>query len=660
MTISAVRTPAAKGAAVLLLLAVAAFAALAVSTAVAGSTTLLPAALAPELRTHLGLHGAAAVGIWNAFMSPWAMALSLALVPLGFGTWALTIRLTFQALVRQLGKEAARKAALNFGSMIRAVWAIWRLDVLRRRRWWSTRMPGLLPTPRHVGMAIALLGAVAMLTAAVVVAVALSLVPAAAPEVASGAALLVLAAAATRLAVGLDPHAAVAVYESPDVALLSRTAVTGRVLVLARGLLRPAVPDVLATAGVLAAVLVGTLVSGVGIGDVRVLLVALLTWPVCGALSNATGVATLRLVLRLPARVIAPAVVSFDAASRVAVAGLLVVVAPAVVDASRSASVGGAVTALLGHPVAHGVLAVARGTALWVGVAVALLCLALACAVAAVAAPPEPLQTQRRLTEGVRWRLNVPFADATARASADKDGRLLVRRGLPAWQTTEGLLGALPFVVGLALVGQMVVAPGPDPSGHTGLLTLLANACAVVAVLGITSDSLLPFLTLDTDGPAVRVLKGARETFRRYLGARAAAGGTALALVTMTYVLLVEAVAPWPGASIIGVALMAGVAVAAEAVVVVAGSAHRPALFRPAVGIPELEPSVRLTSGVVLVGVIALTGPVVLLFARAPGPPGPIAVLLVLAVVLLPVPLARALAGTVHDRLEGGSIHAST
>lgn len=80
-----------------------------------GTSSLLGAAeLAPDLKVHLGISGAAAVGIWNAFNSPWAMALSLALVPLGFGAWAVTIRLTFAALVRQLGKTAARKAALNF------------------------------------------------------------------------------------------------------------------------------------------------------------------------------------------------------------------------------------------------------------------------------------------------------------------------------------------------------------------------------------------------------------------------------------------------------------------------------------------------------------------------------------------------------------------
>lgn len=78
------------------------------------SAVEVPDVVSANLAVHLGLHGAAAVGVWNAFMSPWAMALSLALVPLGFGTWAVTIRLTFSALVKQLGKEAARKAALRF------------------------------------------------------------------------------------------------------------------------------------------------------------------------------------------------------------------------------------------------------------------------------------------------------------------------------------------------------------------------------------------------------------------------------------------------------------------------------------------------------------------------------------------------------------------
>ncbi|GAB2894825.1 hypothetical protein [Neomicrococcus lactis] len=70
--------------------------------------------IAPNLAVHLGVTGGAAVAIWNAFMSPWAMALSLALVPLGFGSWALVIRATFTGLVKTLGKDAARKAALRF------------------------------------------------------------------------------------------------------------------------------------------------------------------------------------------------------------------------------------------------------------------------------------------------------------------------------------------------------------------------------------------------------------------------------------------------------------------------------------------------------------------------------------------------------------------
>lgn len=72
------------------------------------------AGAAPDLKVHLGLHAGAAAAIWDAFMSPWAMALSLALIPLGFGSWAVTIRLTFQTLVKNLGKAKARQAALTF------------------------------------------------------------------------------------------------------------------------------------------------------------------------------------------------------------------------------------------------------------------------------------------------------------------------------------------------------------------------------------------------------------------------------------------------------------------------------------------------------------------------------------------------------------------
>lgn len=96
---------------VIAVFAAAMFAVLALTTAT-GSTPLLVAA--PELVTNLGVSSATAAALWSAFNSPWALALSVALVPLGFGAWAITIRLTFQMLIRTLGIVTARRAAVLF------------------------------------------------------------------------------------------------------------------------------------------------------------------------------------------------------------------------------------------------------------------------------------------------------------------------------------------------------------------------------------------------------------------------------------------------------------------------------------------------------------------------------------------------------------------
>lgn len=83
-------------------------------TASAGTTSDAASVILPELTGTLGISGGAAVRIWNAYNSWYSTALTVALVPLGFGLWAGTIRLTFDRLVRQLGKKAARRAALAF------------------------------------------------------------------------------------------------------------------------------------------------------------------------------------------------------------------------------------------------------------------------------------------------------------------------------------------------------------------------------------------------------------------------------------------------------------------------------------------------------------------------------------------------------------------
>jgi hypothetical protein len=70
--------------------------------------------VAPDLTATLGVSTYTAKKIVDALTSPWAMALSLLLVPLGFGGWALTLRAVWAGLVTRLGAKAAAAAMISY------------------------------------------------------------------------------------------------------------------------------------------------------------------------------------------------------------------------------------------------------------------------------------------------------------------------------------------------------------------------------------------------------------------------------------------------------------------------------------------------------------------------------------------------------------------
>ncbi|MFY1677725.1 MULTISPECIES: hypothetical protein [unclassified Streptomyces] len=83
--------------------------------AVGSSTSsVLPAVFSADLTTQFGVSGYTAKKIVDAVNSPWAMALSLVLVPAGLGAAALTIRATWAGLVAKLGARAAKGAMVTF------------------------------------------------------------------------------------------------------------------------------------------------------------------------------------------------------------------------------------------------------------------------------------------------------------------------------------------------------------------------------------------------------------------------------------------------------------------------------------------------------------------------------------------------------------------
>jgi hypothetical protein len=68
---------------------------------------------APDLTVQFGVSAGTAATIVGALNSWWAAALSIALVPLGLGFAAASIRFTWTTLVRTIGKEAAKKAMVR-------------------------------------------------------------------------------------------------------------------------------------------------------------------------------------------------------------------------------------------------------------------------------------------------------------------------------------------------------------------------------------------------------------------------------------------------------------------------------------------------------------------------------------------------------------------
>ncbi|MDT0492582.1 hypothetical protein RM717_18935 [Streptomyces griseus] len=94
------------------LLAVASVALLTVGGASASS--VLPEAFPAGPTTTSGVSAYAAKKIVDAVNSPWAMALSVALLPLGLGGAALTIRATWATFVATIGKKAATGAMVGW------------------------------------------------------------------------------------------------------------------------------------------------------------------------------------------------------------------------------------------------------------------------------------------------------------------------------------------------------------------------------------------------------------------------------------------------------------------------------------------------------------------------------------------------------------------
>lgn len=543
---------------------------------------------------------------------------------------------------------------------MRNAWVLWRMDVLRRQRAWTVRLPQLLPTRRHVVAVIVTLAVAATAATCLVLAVLLSGAGDGRGRLLEGMAVVGLVLAALRALTGLSPAGAVTAYEQADLRLIARTPLGGSHLYLGRVWLAQLVPQALTLLAATTALTVAALVTATPADELVPLYCAGLLWVTASGLAMAVSAALFAVLLRLPPVLIGPAMFGVGLLLPLGLTAVAVLVAPTLIAAGQDAAELAAWPAeVLAQPYVQATLAMVSGPGgLVLTGAVTVLVVAGSVAVVRAALPADLHLIRGRLSGGHRWRTTRPFPATASAATADKDLRLLLRRGLPAWQIVDDVLTLLPTLVGIGLAGQVVAATSDD--AFLGYLATLANAGLVVVIMGMASEALTPVLTSDADGPTLRLLRWHPTAYRSYLAAKSGVAAVLLAVIGLVSTGLVHAVAPWPNAALGAMALVVAVAAVSEAICVVVGSAHRPALFRKDLGIADLEPSVRLASGLVTAAVVTVTTPFVLL---ASAWAGTVPVVLSGVAVVLAAPAAHAaathLVPAVHRNLTKGDTHAT-
>jgi hypothetical protein len=535
---------------------------------------------------------------------------------------------------------------------------LWQLDRRRRRRWWALRFPALMGSPRRFwGVAAAAAAATFLISFAVTGAAVAFAAASSSPDtwwrlVVTAAVIVALLDAAR----GISAVAGRDAFVDPDVGLLAATGVGGADVVLARLFGRLLLGPAVGLSVVWPGACLGALAAGAGIAEVArsAPVVGLLLFARClGALLS---VAVLRILLMLPKEATGPCVLlgalATPALTTGALVGLTAPVATALDRSSGPASfVSEALDAFPLNSLVDVVLrAAAASTAAWL-----VACLVVVVAAARLA-PARPALVQRHFASGIRYRMGRPLRSRGVLALLDKDVRVLVRRGPSAWQLISDVTMIIPLVGGLALATR-ALDPGSAASAQFGrALVLMAGVTGLVVVVGIASEALVTLTSVDADGPVVRVLQVQRRLFDRYLALRAVVHSGMLCVAVLAVVLIAGPAAGWTPAMQAARAAAGLAAVAVETVVVVAGSAGRPAFFRPAAGVPALEPSVRLAGGLGSFAVIVVCCPLAAPTAFLPDGYGLLAALLVACSVPAAVVAAARLTPPAYRRSAKGAI----
>ena len=536
-----------------------------------------------------------------------------------------------------------------------AAWGVWRLDVLRSHRVWMTRYPALLPTRRHVVAVMVMFLVIITATATVALTAALSVAQAVGREqvVFDGISVTLLAASVLRLLTMAGPHAVLNAFDQADHSLLSRTPLTGADIVAGRVWLPRVVFTSICAVTISASLTLATLVVEGGIARIVPIFAALAVLLAVDGMTCAVSCGFFKIAVALRPILVGPVLFGFG----ILIPGVLAIaaflVSPALVEIfTKAQSMSGALSAMLENHQVRQLVDILHNYQ-WAVAAVGFFITVVAYFLTRAAAPSNLYQVRRALQGGHHWRTNREFSEKLLGAAGDKDLRLLIRRGIPAWQALDGVADLLPFVVLVALAGNVTNAVAGSPQ-MTAFATVV-NVGIVVAVIGMTSQALTSLLTSDADGPVLRLLSWRPDSLGRYLAAKSAFAAVVLATLGTSAVIFVGTAAAWPGASWLVMCLVVSVAAATEAVCVVVGSAHRPAILRKEIGVSELEPSVSLASGLLTGLVITIAGPLALGALYLPSPGWPITILAAAATIPLAAWIALKVGPRIYVSLEKGT-----
>lgn len=492
------------------------------------------------------------------------------------------------------------------------VTAMWRFDRRRRQRLWMARLPDLLPHRRRVmtvfgaAWAAVLIGLTLVLTAVYGLAAIGSGSHTADLLIASG----ILVLAALRLVNGLTPSGVSGVFETSDVQLMTRGPVSSATVVLARFWL----PQTVLWAGVALTLGIAWTLARALTGHPPVTIpmtVVLILLLVSVQTSLALSVLMTAAVFRAPAVLAAPLLTFSEMLSPAALVLLLGLLLPTVVDSLSSLhdpwlqtmSIIDALGTDAAWTVADSLLG------LMSSVVALVICCAVSTKLPAALNARCPGDYQRMLQGGLRWRVGPALPEDVRLLIAAKDLRMLVRRGIPAWRLLQDVVDLVPSLIVLVAAG-LVVSSAEAVIGP--YLLLSANVGLVLVIVAMASEAFLPLMSADADGAALRMLSWEGQARRRFVYIKAANAAVGLSLIGVIAVGAIQVLSPWPGLSAPLTLLLVGVSAAVEASIVVAGTVSTPALVRPAVGVAEPEPGVRLASAVSTGVGMALGIPVVL------------------------------------------------